>query len=337
MSEGRTISEITRRSLLAGLMMALLAASVGAAWWLAASRHFDPRAAGEVMGGIRKRGLPALWGDQLAANWYIRYRADGKPVGWCVAKRLRLQGGGYAGTRIGQTGDLFSIQTWALDDAARTGKYESRRWQWRTLSLPGRIMRVPVPSDTTAIGFGNGRLDVIQTAGNREIKASAPLPDDYIPNGLADLAMYETAAQGRKTIFSILSDGQAIANGQVNFKALRATPEGGRVVRRNLDDSEEEVMIFEETGRLLKISYPRSAGWLEASTAEAVGKIFPDAMRDQQRETTAPATQPDSPSGESPPQGRPDTAPDENGQDANGADANSADANSADANGADGS
>lgn len=320
MSEGRTIPEVTRRSLLAGLMMALLAASVGVAWWLAASRHFDPQAARQVMGGIRKRGLPALWGDQLAANWYIRYRADGKPVGWLVAKRLRLQGGGYAGTRIEQTGDLFSIQTWALDDAARTGNYESRRWRWRTLSLPGRTVRMPVPSDTTEIGFGNGRLDVIQAVGNRAIKASAPLPDDYIPNGLTDLAMYETAAQGRKTIFPILTDGQAIANGQVNFKALRATPEGGRVVRRNLDDAEEEVMIFEETGRPLKISYPQSGGRLEASSAEAVGKIFPDARRYQQRETTAPATQPDSPSSESQPRGHPDTAPDANGADANGQD-----------------
>jgi hypothetical protein len=309
------MSETARRSLLAGLMMALLAASVGVAWWLSASRHFDPRAAGEVLGSIRKRGLPAFWGDQLVANWYIRYRADGKPVGWHVAKRIRRQGGGYAGTRIEQTGDLFSIQTWALDDTARTGKYESRRWRWRMLSLPGRIVRMPVPSDTTEIGFGNGRLDVIQAAGNREIKASAPLPDDYIPNGLADLAMYETAAQGRKTMFSILSDGQVIARGQVNFTTLRATPEGGRVVRRNLDDAEGEVMIFEEMGRLLKISYPQSAGWLEASTAEAVGKMFPDARRYQQRETTAPATQPDSPSGESQPQRRPDTAPDANNPD----------------------
>jgi hypothetical protein len=325
MSEGRTIPEVTRRSLLAGLMMALLAASVGVAWWLAASRRFDPQAAREVLGSIRKRGLPALWGDQLAANWYIRYRADGKPVGWHVAKRLRLQGGGYAGTRIEQTGDLFSIQTWALDDAARTGNYESRRWRWRTLSLPGRTVRMPVPSDTTEIGFGNGRLDVIQAVGNRAIKASAPLPDDYIPNGLTDLAMYETAAQGRKTIFPILTDGQAIANGQVNFRTLRATPEGGRVVRRNLDDAEEEVMIFEETGRPLKISYPQSGGRLEASSAEAVGKIFPDARRYQQRETTAPATQPDSPSGESQPQSRPDTAPDANGADANNPDANGPD------------
>ena len=330
MSEGRTISEITRRSLLAWLMMALLAASVGAAWWLTASRHFDPRAAGEVMGSIRKRGLPALWGDQLVANWYIRYRADGKPVGWHVAKRLRRQGGGYAGTRIKQTGDLFSIQTWALDDTARTGKYESRRWRWRTISLPGRTVRMPVPSDATEISFGNGRLDVIQAEGNRVLKASAPVPDDYIPNGLDDLAMYETAAWGRKTMFTILTDGQAIARGQVNFTILRATPEGGRVIRRQFNDSEEEIMIFEEAGRLLKISYPRSAGWLEATSAEAVGKIFPDAMRYQQRETTAPATQPDSPSGESQPQSRPDTAPDENGADANGQDASGADANGAD-------
>ena len=296
-------------------MMALLAASVGVAWWLAASRHFDPQAAREVMGSIRNRGLPALWGDQLVANWYIRYWADGNPVGWLVVKRIRRQGGGYAGTRIEQNGDLFSIRTWTLDDAARTGKYEARRWQWRTLSLPGRIVRMPVQIDTTVISFGDGRLDVVHAVGNSAIKSSATLPDDYIPNGLTDLAMYETAARGRKAIFSVLSDDKAMARGQVNFTALRATPEGGRVVRRNIDDSEEEVMIFEETGRLLKISYPQSAGWSEASTAEAVGKIFPDAKRYQQRETTAPATQPDSPSGESQPQGRPDGAPDANDRD----------------------
>jgi hypothetical protein len=324
MSQERTISEMTRRSLLAGLMMSLLVASVGVAWWLSASRRYDPQAAREILDGIRRRGLPAFWGDELAASWYIRFRADGKPVGWCLARRLRRQGGGYAGTRIEQDGDLFSIQTWTLDDTARTGECEVRRWRWRTLGLPGRIVQMPVPLDTTGIAFANGEVAVTLAEGSRPVKAS--LPDDYIPNGLADLAMYETAARGQKTTFSVLPDREAMAQGPVDFRTLRVTPEGGRVVRREIEGSEEQdVMVFEERGRLLKILYPRSGGWLEARSAEDVGKMFPYAKRYQQRETTAPATQPDSPSGESQPQSRPDTAPDENGADANGQDANGAD------------
>ena len=312
MSEGRGISENARRSVLAGMMMALLAGSVGIAWWLAESRHFDPRAAGELLGGIRQRGLPAFWGNELTTNWYIRYRPDGKPVGWSVSKRLRRQGGGYAGTRIEQYGDLFSTRTWTLDDAARTGRYEGVRWR-----IPGRVVRNPLLQDTTEIEFGNGKVGVLQAQGGLPIKALAPLPDDYIPNGLADLAMYEVAARGRKAVFSILPDGKAMARGQVRFTTLRVTPEGGRVVRLDPDDPQQEmeIMTFEETGRLRRISYPQSGGWMEASTAEAVAKLFPYAMRYKQQEKAAPATHPDLPSDESEPQERQDAAPGASGLD----------------------
>jgi hypothetical protein len=314
MSEGRGNTESTRRPMMAGLMMALLAGSVGIAWWLAESRRFDPQAAGEILAGIRQRGLPALWGDELVANWYIRYRADGKPVGWSVAKRQKYQGGGYAGSRIEQYGDLFSIQTWALDDTAGTGKCEAVRWR-----LPGRAGQMPAQLESTKIGFGNGRLDVIQAQGSFAVKALAPLPDDYIPNGLADLAVYEAATRGRKAVFSVLPDGKALARGQANFTRLRVTPEAGRAVRLDLDDPDEEleIMTFDETGRLLMVSYPESQSRLEASTAKGVAKLFPFAARYQQRATTAPATNPDLPSDESEPQELPDAAPGANDQDAN--------------------
>jgi len=320
MSEGRGISETTRRSALAGLMMALLAASVGVAWWLAASRRFDPLAGRKVLDGIRARGLHALWGDKLVEDWYILRRADDKPVGWSVSRRLRRQSGGYAGTRIGRAGDLFSEQTWAIDDKARAGQYVSHQWQWQPVSLPGQQEARRVALPTTEITLRGGRVTVVRADAFRAVKASAPAPEDYIPEGLADLVMYETAIQGGKAVFRLLPDDQAIIQGRVAFATVRVTPEGGRVVRREFDDS-HEIMVFEETRGLLKVTYLPSGIWEEASSAQAVGRIFPDAKSYQQSPAPAPATattkNPDPPSAESQPRGQPATAPDANGQNAN--------------------
>ncbi len=309
--------------------MALLAGSAGVAWWLSASRRFDPQAASAVLADIHKRGLPTFWGDQPAENWYLRYRADGMPVGWQVAKRIRREGGGYAGAQIEQYGDLLSIRTWTLEDNARTGQSESKRWLWRPINMSGRVVPMPALVASATSTFGNGKLKLVQVVGNSQITASPALPDDYIPSGLTDLAMYETAALGRKAVFSLLADGAAPAPGLANLQALRVTPEGGRVVRRQFDDSgEDEVMVFEKTGRLLKISY-QSGGRLEASTAEAVGKIFPYAKRYQRQQTTAPATAKDKdpglPADEFEPQERPGAAPDADGSDADGQNTDSPD------------
>ncbi len=317
MSEGRTISEITRRSLLAGLMMAMLAGSVGVAWWLSESRHYDPQTASEILGGIRKRGLPAFWGDELVESWHMLRREDGNPVGWSVSRRLRHQIDGYAGTRIRRVGNLFSEQAWAIDNAARAGKYVSRQWQWQPVSVPGQNTARRVALPTTEITLHKGEVTVVRADAFHEVTASTPAPEDYIPEGLTDLVMYETAIQGRKAIFRILADDQAIIRGRVAFAAIRVTPEGGRVVRRDFDDS-QEVMVFEETGGLLKVTYLQSGVREEASSAKDVVRIFPDAKPYQK--PAAPATHPDLPSDESEPLGHPDTAPDANGQDANGQD-----------------
>lgn len=319
MSEGRGNPEGTRRSMLAGLMMALLAGAVGIAWWLSESRHFDPQAASEILAGIRQRGLPALWGDKPVENWYMLRRTDGKPVGWSVSRRIRSQGGGYAGTRIGRFGGLFSEQAWTIDDAARKGQYVSRQWQWQPVVQPGQnaARRLALPS--TKITLQNGEVTVVRADSFRAVKAVAPAPQDYIPEGLTDMVMYECAVQGRKAIFRILADDQAIISGQVAFAEIRVTPEGGRVVRREFDDS-QEIMVFEETGGLLKVTYPQSGVWEEASSAEDVVRIFPDAKPYQKMTATAPATNPDLPSDESEPRELPDAAPDANNQNANGQD-----------------
>ena len=279
------MTETRRRSLLALIMLAILVAAVGAGWWLSVSRRSDPQAALDVLNSIRRRGLRAIWGDEQVTSWYIERRSD-DIIGWCVITRERLEDGPYVGTRVQRIGPIISEESWVLDDAARTGRYAATESE--LIQLQGQPMQIGKRGPKTEITLREGQVLVKRVAGRQTRTASGRAQDNYIPEGLTSLVMFETAGLGRKTTFAMLENSRAIAGRKLNFSTFMAAPEGRRVIRANFGKA-DQVWAFDETGQLLRTSHPDLGWWSEKSSAAVVVESFPEAkLFGRPAPTTAP-------------------------------------------------
>lgn len=284
------MTEARRRSMLAVIMLMILVAAVGAGWWLAMSRHSDPQTARDVLADIRKRGLRAIWGDEPVTSWYIERRADGEPVGWRFEARVRLADGRYAGTRVQRLGAKEYVESWILDDTACTGQYQAM--DYTLIRRPGQKSPVRRVDAKTVIALNNGQVNMQRRSGQGMLAGAALAPANYIPEGLTDLVLFETAARGQKTTYQFLSNSESIQRSKLLFAAITAEPEGKRVLRTSLGKA-GQIMTFDEAGQVLRTTTPGSGGWSERSTAEIVAKIDPDArVFAQFTPTTAPTTMP---------------------------------------------
>ncbi len=276
--------------MLAVIMLVILVAAVGAGWWLAASRRQYPKVALDVLADIRKRGLRAIWGDEPVTNWYIERRANGEPIGWRLEARVRLEDGRYASTNVKRLGAKEYVESWILDDTACTGQYEAMEY---TLALrQGQTSPMRRPDAKTTITLNNAQVRIRRGIGRQTLTGAGPAPGNYIPEGLTDLVMFETATRGQKTSFQILLNSQAIQGRKPRFATITADPEGKQVIRTSIGKA-GEIITFDKAGQVLRTTAPDSGRWSEKSTAELVAKIDPDAKRFAQlAPTTAPTTEP---------------------------------------------
>jgi len=266
-----------RGRLLAGIMIAILLASVAAAAWLARLRRAGADAAIEVLREIRLRKLPAFWGPQPVADWYLRRSADGKALGWSTEQRAPTDDG-YSGRRIGRIGATLYRETWAIDAAARTGHYSSDTSA--LIRSPGRPVPVPRRVSSTSIDLRDGRVEVRREQLGSLEAATGPAPENYIPEGLSRLTFYRTAARGRKASFVRILNDQAVLDGQVRFSPIHVVPEGrsGVRVRYPWRDREGKGLLqFDEDGRLLREQDLEMGTSLERSDFETVRRAFPEA------------------------------------------------------------
>jgi len=272
--------------MLAVIMLAVLVAAVGAGWWLSVSRRSDPQAGRDVLASIRGRRLRAIWGDEPVTIWYLERRSDGVPIGWSMVRRIRLEDGRYAGTRVRRIGSMKSVESWILDDAARTGQYAATESE--LIQLPGQPMPIERRGPKTEIRLREGQVTVQRSTGRQTRTVSGPAPENYIPEGLTSLVMFEAVVRGQKTTFSILENSRAIVRGKLAFSTVTAAPEGRRVLRARFDNV-DEIMAFDETGQLLRATYPGSGRRSEKCSAALVAKWFKEArLFARPAPTTAP-------------------------------------------------
>jgi len=280
------MTETRRRLLLSMIMLVILVAAIGVGWWLSVSRLSDPQAALEVLGSIRGRGLRAIWGDEPVTSWYIEHRSDGVPVGWRMVTRRRREDGRYVGMQVRRRGSMISEESWWLDDAARTGEYAAKE---SLIQLSGQRVQVIRRNPETGIKFSEGQVTVRRAAGRLMRTASGKAPDNYIPKGLTSLVMFEAAARGQKTTFSMLENSKAFVGRKLDFLAISAAPEGRRVIRADFGNV-SKVMAFDEDGQLLRTSYPKFGLWSEKSSAAIVASTFREAkLYGQPTPATTPA------------------------------------------------
>ena len=260
-------------------MVAILAVSVGIAGWIVSGGASRVSDAVEVLQQIRLRKLPAFWGERDSEAWYLERDAAGRPIGWSLHRRQAVRGG-YRGFRILRTGQALSRESWEIDLAAQTGRYEagvsavSRR--------PGRSDLVLDQLSSTTIRLEGGKVQVVHDDLQKgRGKASGEAPENYVPEGLSSLVFYLVAAGGRPCDFAMIFNENAFNQGGVRFSTVRVTPDGPRSVRVALGSGGEadEVHYFDREGQPMQRKEVSRRSVRDRVDFETVERLFPDARR----------------------------------------------------------
>ncbi len=270
-------SETTRRGLLAGLMLAVLLASVGIAWLL------DRRSAGKVHAGakivqkIRAKGLEHYWPEKLQIDWFL-IQSNGNTIGWKASARARASGGGkFIGVDVEVVPEQHSShEIWTLNADATAGAYHA---DFR--SAGGKGLK-------TDILLNDGVVTVIQyTTAVRSAKARADAPENYLPEGTLHLAVRQAADTRADAQFAMVFNERPNRDETVEFGTLRLqylgssqTQQGRTVHRVRMSETRGRgkhgtVFELDEKGKILLIQ-----GQKVRSTAvdeQTVKKSFADA------------------------------------------------------------
>jgi len=257
-------------------MVVILLASVAVAAWLARRRSAAIREGVEVLEEIRLRKLPAFWGRDAVADWYVHRDSDGGPVGWSTVQRTPT-GDGYSGRRIRRRGATLDRETWSIDAAARTCSYSADSSV--LTPRPGRRTPLLRRASSTSIELRSGRVQVRREDAGGVAAATAEAPENYIPKGLSMLAYYRAAAGQRRANFVTVLNDQAVAAGQVRFSPVHVTPRGPSAVRvgpAGPGRQGEQVLQFDQDGRVLRSQSPDTGTYFERVNFQDVRRIFPE-------------------------------------------------------------
>jgi hypothetical protein len=277
MSKWSETIEHHRTALLAVIMGALLLLCVALAGWLVAARGGARQEGTDVLGVIREKKLPALWGNEGINLWYLWADPNGKPVGWWTRTRSPAARGYYKGKRIEQVGPLFLREVWQVDRAGRASQYLARTSA--VVRQPGTRIPLLRQVSTTSILLRDGQVEVRRTGTQVGQLAKAAAPSNYIPEGLNDLAYYLASLGERRATFTLVNNETAIVRGRLNFARITAVPDGrGKVILsvQPPEGDQKESMEFDSKGEVLRGGNPASGFSFERSTFDVVKKTFPD-------------------------------------------------------------
>jgi hypothetical protein len=266
-----------RPSVLAVIMLAMLAAGVAVAALLAEIRSAPVRQGRQVLEQIRRMGLARFWREGTQTDWYLHSDGQGRPLAWSVERRTPGQGG-YSGLAV--FGDSAKIvqEKWQLDARAQQGRYVANVYVQQR--MPRRRLAVRRKVQSTDIKL-RGRRAVVHHEGlGRGGAAEDDAPANYIPEGANWLVHYLTALAGETARFRMLINQEAVVGTRLRFVTQEVTPVGPRRVRVRLVPSEtagDRTLHFDEGGRLLREDGP--SGSRRLVPADTVLKAFPDAAR----------------------------------------------------------
>jgi hypothetical protein len=265
-----------RTTVLGGIMVVILLASVALAAWLARQRRLAIGEAVEVLQEIRLRKLPAFWGRDAVTDWYLHRDPDGGPVGWSTVQRTPT-GDGYSGRHIRRRGATLDRETWSIDAAARTGSYFADS----SILIPAPGRRTPLLRrvSSTSIELRGGRVQVRREAPGGVAAATAEAPENYVPEGLLRLACYRAAAGQRRADFITVLNDHAVAAGEVRFSPVHVSPRGPSAVRVRFagpDPQSEQILQFDQDGRVLRGQSVHTGTYFEAVELQEVRRIFPE-------------------------------------------------------------
>ena len=277
MSRSRGRSNRANRSLLAVVMLAVLAVTVGGAWLMTYRVRRRVSAGARIMREIRRRGLGEFWSDSLVIDWYLTYAGDRPdPVGWRAALRGPTGDGGFAGLSIHTYGNGYAYEQWRLNADATQGFYQAG-------TAAGRRRQ-----DDTHVRLQDGGVTV-WTLGDQRGDGTATAPPEYLPEGCVRLAVRRTARLGREAQFAIVYNEMINRQGRVRLGRVRLDPEAGddegaadrvredaeHVYRLNADGRIEAIIAGDTRSRLVDreqvlAHFPDAALYVEALAPQAL-------------------------------------------------------------------
>jgi len=207
MAETRRISPSARRGWLAVVMLAILLLSVAGAGWLEIAAARRVRAADDILQDVRRRGLATFWSDQDQVHWRLIHAADA-PVGWQATMRRRTDEGQFAGLKaVVVPGGWSILERWTLSADATAGQYA------------GSATSAKGERADTSSQLADGHVAVTQH--HFALTARSPAPDNYLPEGMMDLAVRRVAQTRADAQFASVFDERPNTAGYVEFGTVR--------------------------------------------------------------------------------------------------------------------
>jgi hypothetical protein len=253
--------------MVAVVMIAILAVSIGLAWLQTKPPAALPQSGGGIISKLGEDTLDEYWASAHDTHWFIGLKPKSRPVGWQMLSRDRGSDNMFSGSRV--------------DQSVRALPQESR-WQLKTdLSEGLYIAYSPIAGGQTIetrIMLSKNEVSVIRSNGKQKLTASAPRPDNYVPEGAFHLILKLVAESGGATTVKMIHDEIAIAGGSVHFITVLLTPLGDNLVEVTYPDIRSGYSIIyhldPEDCTVYRYEYPASETIYSSCSKERVAKTF---------------------------------------------------------------
>jgi len=270
-------SSAFRRSLLALMMLIILAVSVLSANVLVVRARKRVEAGAKIVKKLRLLGLEHFYSPGPEIQWYlIKSRKDS--IGWLATFHQRLPNGDFIGVKVENIPRVYkSYERWSLNNDATEGQYTSRI-VWES----GKYLDVSITlSDGIVRVSRRGR-----TLFKPEI-AKAPAKENYLPEGTHLLAVREVAKSKVDAQFAMVFNEQPNFGGVVQFGTVRikfmnqGKNKRGKVIRVKetailLNEKISHVYEMDERGKIIQVRLPETKR-IEACGERGVLMHFPAA------------------------------------------------------------
>ncbi len=249
---------------LSPIMLAILAASIGVAWWISQTRGAMSRRGADIIRKIRKETFRSYWKADPVTMAYLITNGEARDAGWEISIRKRTRYG-YAGTTWTRGKDMLFEEKWQVRDDASRSDYQARA-----------LLAPDYPPVT--IEFANDRV-TIQIGGRRGgILASAKAPSNYIPEGVLAVVVRLAANMDHKLAFKMIFNETAIHNRHVQFTSVTMTPQPPASVVMRFGQH-KKVYRLDAQGKIVRIEHPASGTVYEATGVRELIEKFPEVRR----------------------------------------------------------
>jgi hypothetical protein len=259
-----------RQLILTGVLLAILGASVLAAWSLMWRRQIPADRGEDILRQIRAKTLPSYWGSKESIRWYLMQDASNRPVGYTVTVR-KPTGQGYSGAMLMRMGGAQQGESWALTAAANKGAYAA--------TLGGRGM------PDTQIVLGNGLVTVTRPWAGNQAQATTPAPGNYVPEGLMHLVAAEVSRSGTEARFCFTFNPESLVENHVHFTSITMTPQGQDKVHLRshfIQGEMDETYSFDAKGEVYRIDDNITHTSTRLTDLRSLAKWFPEVTEIQQ-------------------------------------------------------